>query len=122
MRIEIDIVPVPKPRMTNSDRWKRRTVVSRYYAFKDELITLCSLKNFKLGDKYKVEFFLPMPKSWSEKQRKEIFGKPHKNKPDLDNLLKALNDCLLDEDEGVHWIEASKIWWDKGKIIIYNIV
>jgi Holliday junction resolvase RusA-like endonuclease len=118
--IEIKITPIPKPRMTASDRWSHRKIVDRYFAFKDQISTYCTLHNFKLGDKYKVEFMLVMPKSWSEKKRKLYDGKPHKQKPDLDNLLKALNDSLREEDESIHHIEASKVWWSEGKIIIYN--
>jgi len=31
-----NINPVPKPRMTQSDKWKKRPPVLRYFAFKDE--------------------------------------------------------------------------------------
>lgn len=118
--IEIKLDPVPKPRMTRSDTWKHRPIVDRYFRFKDALVALCQLKNFKLGDKYKVEFLIKMPETWSDKKRQQLDGKPHKQKPDLDNLLKALNDCLRKEDQSIHYIEANKIWWKEGKIILVN--
>ena len=35
--ISINIQPVAKPRMTRSDRWKKRPVVLKYWQFKDAL-------------------------------------------------------------------------------------
>ena len=120
MTIEIKLDPVPKPRMTVADKWKHRPIVDRYFAFKDAISLICKKAKFKLGSSYKVEFLIAMPKSWSKSKKNSNFGLPHKQKPDLDNLVKALNDCLLKEDEGVWNIEASKIWWDEGKILIWN--
>ena len=34
--LKYDITPVPKPRQTQRDKWKRRDVVMRYRAFADE--------------------------------------------------------------------------------------
>jgi len=120
--ISIKLDPVPKPRMSGSDRWKHRPIVDRYFRFKDALVALCNLSNFELGDSYKVEFLIAMPKSWNAKKKNTYQGTPHRQRPDLDNLLKAINDCLLTEDSVVWSIEASKIWWDEGRIIIYNKV
>ena len=49
-----------------------------------------------------------------------MLGQPHRQKPDLDNILKFLMDSLLPEggDEVVHTIHARKIWGEEGKIII----
>lgn len=112
--------PVPKPRMSRSDIWKKRPIVNRYFAFKDKLVLEAKKKKFKLGDKYYVEFLIAMPKSWTESKKRSFHGLPHRQKPDLDNLIKALNDCLIAEDSVVWSIEASKIWWDEGKILIHN--
>ena len=63
---------------------------------------------------------MPMPKSWSKKRKAKLLGKPHQQIPDLDNLIKALNDCLRDEDKYIWEVNASKTWWDEGRIIIYT--
>jgi Holliday junction resolvase RusA-like endonuclease len=118
--IEIKIAPVPKPRMTVADKWRHRSVVDRYFAFKDAINLICNKNKFKLTGNYKVEFLMPIPKSWPEKKKQSLHGQPHQQKPDLDNLLKALNDCLLKEDKEVWKIEACKVWWDEGKILIWN--
>lgn len=117
--IELLIDPVAKPRMTRSDSWKKRPCVVKYYSFKDKLLLLAKKLKFKLTDEYKVEFIIAMPDSWSKHKRSIMVGTPHKSRPDLDNLLKALNDCLMVEDSGIWHIEASKVWGEEGKIIIY---
>jgi Holliday junction resolvase RusA-like endonuclease len=49
-----------------------------------------------------------------------MIGQPHRQKPDLDNILKFLMDSLLPNggDEVVHTINARKIWGEYGKILI----
>jgi Holliday junction resolvase RusA-like endonuclease len=119
--MEFKIDPVPKPRMTGSDRWKKRTVTTQYWNFKDKLVLLAKKKKFNLPEKYRVEFFIKMPDSWSLKKKLKYAGAPHKQRPDLDNLVKSIQDCLLSEDSKVWYTEASKIWWEEGRIIIYTL-
>jgi len=55
----------------------------------------------------KVDFFMPIPKSWSlKKQLLAIAGeiKPT-SKPDVDNLIKAVKDGL----NGVVWLDDSQV-------------
>lgn len=47
-------------------------------------------------------------------------GKPHQETPDLDNLLKAVNDALLEQDKIIYQICATKLWADIGEIVIMN--
>jgi len=61
-----------------------------------------------------------MPKSWSQKKKKEMNGKPHRQTADIDNLLKALIDALLSEDKQVWDVHASKRWGEVGQIRIYS--
>lgn len=115
----INIEPNTKPRMTTADKWKKRPCVLQYRAFCDELrLKSC---NFQLSGSFKIRFFLSMPKSWSKKKRDLMRGQAHQETPDLDNLLKAVNDVLLKQDKVIFQIDASKWWADKGKIIIQNL-
>lgn len=110
-----NIVPVPKPRMTVADRWKKRPAVIKYWEFKDAIKELGLI--FKNGDS--ITFIIPMPKSWSAKKCLSMDGKPHQQKPDIDNLYKALSDSIFEEDSSIwHLGEQMKLWGRKGKIII----
>lgn len=113
--------PVAKPRMTKADTWKKRPVVEKYWKFKDNIKAQAKRQGFKLGQAYKVTFYLPLPKSMSMKRKQVMIGKPHKLRPDLDNLLKSLNDTLMEEDSGVYYITAQKKWAIGGKIIVENL-
>lgn len=99
------------------DKWKGRDIVKRYYAFKDE----CRANGVKLFPRMEVRFYIPMPKSWSQKKRAEMCGKPHTQTPDTDNLVKALKDCCLDDDSGIWHEDASKVWAKSGYIEVVEI-
>lgn len=113
-----EIEPNTKPRMTRSDKWKKRPCILQYRAFCDELRLKAG--RFKLGSNFHISFYLTMPKSWSKKKKDLMRNCPHQETPDLDNLLKAVNDALLEQDKIIYRIEASKWWGDSGKIIIQN--
>lgn len=79
-----------------------------------------------LEDRYSVTFVIPMPDSWSKKKKAEHLEEYHRQTPDLDNLEKALKDCLFYEhpihnDCEVATAHESKIWGKVGMIIIDTI-
>lgn len=91
----------------------------RYWAFCDEV----RLKGVVLPvSGATVTFVLPMPVSWSKKRKSKYDGKPHKSKPDWDNLGKALSDAIYEDDSCVWDIRIIKIWGIKGGIIIEGTV
>lgn len=112
-----EITPVPKPRMTRADRWKKRPAVLRYFAFCDE-VRLAGVKIPNAGAK--LIFHLPMPASWSKKKQGNMAGTPHQKRPDLDNLIKALLDAVLSEDACVWQYEATKLWAKTGAIEVID--
>lgn len=116
MRVnEFDITPVPKPRMTQRDKWQKRPAVMRYRAFCDE----ARLRRIALPESgAEIVFQMPMPKSWSGAKRHRMDGQPHQQKPDVDNLLKALMDALFDDDCKVWSVAVSKVWGESGKITV----
>lgn len=117
----IEINPVGKPRMTRRDKWNPSDAAIRYWNFKDELVKEAKKQGFILGDSYSVIFNITMPQSWSKKKKLSMIGTAHQAKPDLDNLLKAINDSLRpDDDSGVYRTLASKYWMSKGSILISN--
>jgi Holliday junction resolvase RusA-like endonuclease len=112
--------PVAKPRMVRSDKYKQRPVVMNYWAFKSNISAQAKKAGFKLGNAYRVTFIMPFPKSLPEKKRDEYRGNPHMIRPDIDNMLKSVNDCLLEEDSAVHYVVCKKVWGDDGEIILEN--
>ena len=116
--IQVQIEPNTKPRMTQADKWKQRKCVIQYRNFCDEL--RAKTAGFQLSGNYTITFRISMPKSWSIKKRDLMRNKPHQETPDLDNLLKAVNDALLEQDKIIYQISATKLWADIGEIIIIN--
>jgi Holliday junction resolvase RusA-like endonuclease len=118
MRIEFNLKPVPKPRMTRADRWKQRPIVLKYWDFCNELNRQAIKLEYIPGDRVGLIFYIPMPKSWSKKKREQMLGKPHKQRPDIDNLAKAFLDALLKEDSHVYSLSAEKYWSNEGSILV----
>lgn len=110
------IDPVPAPRMSSSDRWKKRPVVTRYWQYKKDLNNLCMINRYVLTDRLDVIFYLPLPDSWSRKKKDLVTGKPHTQRPDTDNLLKGFIDCLTDDDCAIWDVHARKYWAVQGRI------
>lgn len=114
----VAIAPCPKPRQTARDKWQRRPAVVRYRAFADA-VRRAGLVVPESG--CHLVFLLPMPSSWSKKRRTEMIGQPHRQKPDLDNLVKALLDAVHDDDSGVWKLSAEKRWSESGGITIREL-
>tara|TARA_B100000586_G_scaffold89492_1_gene63575 strand:- start:278 stop:646 length:369 start_codon:yes stop_codon:yes gene_type:complete len=108
----LDVTPVSKPRMTRADRWKKRQSVLKFFAFRDAVKQSPAWKTLQLldMDSFKIVFHVPMPKSWSKKKKAQFEGKPHQQRPDLDNYLKAWKDSVYEEDAVVWHVEATKLW------------
>jgi len=110
-----NILPVPKPRQTRADKWKKRPCVMRYRAFADQ-VKLMGITIYP-GDS--IEFILPMPKSWSKIKKAVANTTPHLQVPDIDNLLKSLLDACYDDDSHIWMLnKISKKWGYEGEICI----
>jgi Holliday junction resolvase RusA-like endonuclease len=116
--MRISVVPVPAPRQVRRDLWSPSPNVARYRAFKDAL-RLAGVKQF--GGEIRVTFFIPMPSSWSRNKRNQLRGTAHTQRPDIDNLLKALLDAPGRDDAHVYSIQATKLWADIGAIDVTDV-
>ena len=110
-----DITPCPKPRMTQSDKWKvgdkKRPSVAKYHDFRDQIKAKIKYYGNDLQfEEFEIGFYIPMPKSWSERKKQSMLGKPHQQRPDLDNYLKAWKDSVFEEDSVVWKVYAYKRW------------
>jgi hypothetical protein len=65
-----------------------------------------------------IVFVLEMPRSWSKSKRLAMEGQLHEQKPDRDNLEKALLDSVFGEDCNIADGRATKLWGTKDLIII----
>lgn len=126
-----DIVPISAPRMTQSDRWRtnpehedinkrQRPVVTKYFAYKNELVAQAKSMNYEIKPVLDVLFIMPMPNSWSGKKKERMNGLPCKVKPDTDNLLKAIKDTFCKNDSHIWRETAEKRWGHRGSIIIFD--
>lgn len=109
--------PVPAPRMSRRDKWlkPRRPCVQRYFDYRDVL-------QRAIGDlpvvphELHCRFHIAMPDTWSMKRKRQMFGAPHRSRPDRDNLDKAVSDALFLEDGGVWKGSQEKVWAIHGRV------
>lgn len=119
--IEIPIHPKPAPRITHQGRFTKKAFC--YYAYKEYIKMYCAANNFSLSEKIRITFYIPIGKSISKKERAKRLGNPHKFRPDLGNLIKAVEDALLEDDSAIWYYEKmQKIWSETGKIVVENVV
>lgn len=102
--------------MTQRDKWLKppRPIVQRYFDYRDFLRLVTH--NVDFPGALSVEFYLPMPKSWSKRKKEKMEGKPHLQRPDIDNLLKGLLDAIFEEDCAVYSVRAKKFWSEEGAV------
>ena len=109
-----------KPRMTRRDAWKKRPVIERYYEYKDKLKEAARKAKYAPSDRLDIMFSIRMPNSWSNKKKQEMLNKPHKQRPDIDNLLKGFMDILLEEDSHIWHVNATKYWGLDNEIFVFK--
>jgi len=111
MKYTIPIKPMGKPRMTKADRWKQRKCVQKYWDFKAEMQGHCK----KIpDDPHEVSWvaYFPIPKSWPKYKKKAMAGAYHRQKPDRDNVDKAILDAIFDDDSIICKGTIIKRWDD----------
>lgn len=109
------ITPVPAPRLNRGSRWnpQKSAALERYHAYRDHLRAL----GVQIPERARIIFALPLPKA----RQGRAPGHPHRQRPDLDNLIKGLLDAVFRDDAHVHEIQASKVWADEGSIYVAEL-
>lgn len=111
------ITPNPKVRMTRRDTWANENVrpaVQKWRLFATQVKHL----GVTVEDGDALTFVIPMPESWSAKKKAAHAGKPHRSKPDLDNLIGGLFDAAMPGGDQ-HVAELGpclKMWGYEGEI------
>lgn len=120
MKLVLPLDPCPAPRQSRRDAWKPTASVQRYRAFRDKVnVTLGKDRKRIPWGGLRVTFRVRMPKSWPKYKRAEMDGKPHQQKPDRDNLEKALWDAVWPDDDSKLWdCHSTKVWAVEGSIEI----
>jgi Holliday junction resolvase RusA-like endonuclease len=120
--VKLFVRPIPKPRMTQRDKWAKRPVVLRYFEYKDKLRAEVLKNNIELGVKLSLTFIIAIPKSKRKKKNnwRAKIGTPHQERPDLDNLIKAFKDALYKEDSVVWKYGPMEKIWGEEDVIIYH--
>ena len=119
--IVFNIAPVvaSRPRVT---RWGTY-FAKKYSAFREEFAEL--LTDYKAVPvsgllSVRLDFYVQLPKSMSNKKKLEKEGKHCDNNADIDNYVKATLDGLeghyYDNDKQIVIIRARKYWSDNGRI------
>ena len=123
--IRFNITPQTNIRTVQSDRWffriprhklsktglQRLLRIERYNEYKLALRAMALKQHFDFPSQgVWIRFYIPCPRSWSEKKKKFYHGKLHMQRIDLDNFCKALFDGLFTEDKHIGHFTASKHW------------
>lgn len=117
----IYMAPVPYRRMNYKGKWTENN--KAYHKYMQAIQWDAKKEGFIPSGCMEIMFFLPIPKSWSKKKKKEMVDTPHRQTPDLDNLVKGVLDALFYKsggDQHVYAIRAEKYWADAGMILIRN--
>ncbi len=112
MTITIHCAAIGKPRMTRSDKWKKRPCVVRYREWCDALRSVAGP--------------VPDPSSIVEVKITATFackgkaksGDYHRVKPDNDNICKGVLDCLFEQDQKIPASCCYKFWGDSDSLRI----
>lgn len=96
------------------DGLKRKKRLEKYNDYKSSLYELAKLNKFDMPPNgLCISFFIPIPKTWKKWKKKLMHFKPHQQKPDLSNLLKAFEDSLVTDDSFIyHYGGLAKYWVD----------
>ena len=121
MEVEFNIIPIPasRPRVT---RWS--TYYGKKYAkFKQDMLDLT--EDIKVtpitGNIYaQLVFNVPIPKSWTKKNKELKNGAYCDNNADIDNYCKAILDSLngiyYEDDRQIVMLKATMFWSDTASI------
>lgn len=106
--------PVGSPRQTQRDKWMKRPCVVKYRDWCSKARASVGPGTEKLNLFTEVSFiaYMEFPKSYSVNKRADLTRQPHHQKPDIDNIAKALFDALFEDDKVIYKLSAEKRWQD----------
>ena len=126
MSLILRIPPMAKPRMTQRDKIPalQSKQAQKYFTWKRELqwkLKQFGIKRIDNDGEVNCVFYIAMPQSWNSQKRKKMYATPHTQRPDIDNLIKALLDAVYQEDCKIYSIKALKKWAINSYIYVGGI-
>jgi Holliday junction resolvase RusA-like endonuclease len=100
--IEIEPVPQPRHRVTSIGGRARTYLPTKHPVHEYKQRVAEAVKDwprYQKGVPLSLElwFWLPMPASWSKRKQAANLHQPHAQKPDVDNLTKAVMDAMSEQ-------------------------
>lgn len=93
-------------RTSRKDKWEPRPAVQRYYAWRDALRAYLGVTRATPWTDCDEVIIVAHFKTKAQ----TLWGLPHKEKPDIDNIYKAVTDALFPEDCGIWHDDTRKLW------------
>ena len=101
---------IPREKL-RPDGLSRLLRLEKYNDYKSSLSALVKQQRFTIPEQnVHMIFYIPVPKTWKEYKKKEMHMKLHQQKPDIDNLVKAVFDSIFTEDKYIADFRATKRW------------
>lgn len=89
----------------------RKKRLQKYNQYKADLFEASREVKFIMPESNSwVQFYVPVPRSWTKKKKDAHHMEPHQSKPDNDNLIKAMKDAIMKEDKKVWDYRITKRW------------
>jgi len=96
--------------------YKRKMQLEKYNKYKEEIRLEAARNNFEMPtDSVWIKFYFPVPASWSDKKKRQMNFEPKKSMPDLSNIIKAMEDSLMKQDNIIWDYRVSKYWYNSVK-------
>ena len=90
---------------------KRLMRLEKYNRYKISLLAEAKRNRFVMPEQgASITFFIPVSKSWKIWKKEKMHMQLHQEKPDIDNLYKAMGDSLLIEDKHIASVTITKKW------------
>ena len=120
INIVVFCAPPGKPRMTRRDKWLKRPATTRYWDWCDRVRNLVgnAIPPAEKTSAVNWTAFFEPPASWRKADRISTIGKPHRVKPDRDNIDKAILDCLWKSDSGIYRGLIAKYYGETARLEI----
>lgn len=120
LEFTVPIEPMGAPRMTRRDKWDRRPRVVAYWTYRATLQAYAGeLPPPDSVSLISIQACFEPPSSWSKKKRAAAIGQLHREKPDIDNIIKGCLDSLWPEnDKAIARVEAVKVYGNESQLCV----